>query len=128
MTRDARAAKQVVELAFATPAVVAMRTATFMAHAGAPRVVDVVEATRMVTEKWQAFGEAWLAIALVQQRACAQWWLACMRPAPGVPRGAQVSSLARRMHRANVAAFARGLVPIHRTATANVRRLGRRSR
>ncbi len=134
MKRNLRTLSRSIELAVAAPAVIALRTARLLPNAGASRAANHAEATRMVTEKLQAFGEAWLAIAFAQQHACLGWWLAFGRAAmraslaPRRSHAPTARALARRVHRANLAALAHGLAPIHRTATANLRRLSRRAR
>ncbi|HVZ42962.1 MAG TPA: hypothetical protein VHA82_04050 [Ramlibacter sp.] len=96
---NTRVARQVMELAFAAPQVVAHRTAR-MARAGArPTARDRAEFTRMGTEKFAAFCSSWAAM-----------W--------GAMYSAQFEMMSKVM--------AAGLAPVHTKAVANARRLGRR--
>lgn len=59
---------QAWEVAMATPAVVAHRTARMMLGGWPPDARDRAEYTRMVQEKGEAFVESWTAITLAWQR------------------------------------------------------------
>ncbi|HVF62785.1 MAG TPA: hypothetical protein VNE58_02175 [Casimicrobiaceae bacterium] len=118
-----------VELSLAAPAVIALRTAGMLSGGEGNRR----EMQRMTSEKVQAFGEAWTAMAMRQQRAQLEWWLAFSRswwtPARGFagpfdPRTQR--RLGKRIARSQAAIMATGIVPLHRTATANLRRLSKR--
>ena len=134
MTRRTASLTRSFELALAAPAVIAMRTARMMAAGSAPGPTDRREMSRMVSEKIGAFSESWVAMAARQQRAQVEWWMAFARAwwapwiagRPGFRFDARTSrALARRIQRSQEAVLARGVVPLHRTATANLRRLSR---
>ena len=123
-----------LELSFAAPAVIALRSARMIAAGTTPTAADRREMSRMVSEKVGAFSESWAAMAARQQRAQIDAWMQFMRVCwtswfagpmafaslVGAPRAAQ-----RRMRRAQTAVLASGLAPLHRVATANLRRLSR---
>ena len=124
-----------IELGIAAPAVIAMRTARMIAAGSSPNRSDRREMTRMATEKVLAFGEAWLAMAMRQQRAQVEWSLALWRAwfAPLTLAGrwmsmAGAASLSRQVARSQADVLVRGMAPLHRVATANARRLSRRRR
>lgn len=134
MTRRTASLTRSLELALAAPAVIAMRTARTMAAGATPRPADRREMSRMVSEKGRAFTESWFAMAARQQRAQVEWWLAFAQAwwapwiagRPGFRFDGRTSrALSRRFHRSQEAVLARGIVPLHRTATANLRRLSR---
>ena len=140
MTRR-RTLSRSLELAAAAPAVIALRSARMMAAGAAPTAADRREMSRMVTEKVGAFSQSWWLMASQQQRAFVQawvamaqaWWapwlrIASAHPFSPVPAGHDLRTLQRRLQRAQAAVLASGLAPLHRTATANLRRLSRRSR
>ena len=113
---SSRIATQVAELALAAPQVMAHRLARLAVAGASPSARDRGEFYRMSAEKVIAFYESWNAILLAQLRAnwalalCPfQWWWS---PA--------------RLRRTNLAILGAGLAPVHRRATANLRRLGRR--
>lgn len=123
-----------IELALAAPAVIAMRTARMMVAGANPTPADRREMSLMVSEKKHAFTQAWIAMAANQQRAQAQWWMALAqawwapwfagRPAIALEAPA-VQALWRKLQRSQEGVLASGILPIHRTATANFRRLSR---
>ncbi len=112
-----RLIRQSTELAVAAPAVVAHRL-TQMARAGlAPGPADHAELQRMTLEKVAAFQQGWMAMWLEAWR----WpWSLWSHGLPGArpPRGSAWEPWLR--------VAAAGLAPVHRKATANARRLGRR--
>ena len=126
-----------IELGAAVPAVIAMRTARMLAAGATPTARDRREMSRMVSEKVDAFGRSWWTMAARQQQVAFEAWLgfarACwgpwMRPFDALrsPAAARrdLRRLQRRLHRSQAGVFASGLVPLHRTATANLRRLSR---
>jgi len=130
-------AVRVLELAAAAPAVIALRTARVIAAGATPTTADRLEMSRMVDEKIDAFGRSWWAMAARQQQAAFETWLAIarlwaspwMQPflPPRTTAGArrEMKALQRRMTRSQAAVFAAGLAPLHRAATANLRRLSR---
>jgi hypothetical protein len=129
MPRRRNALTRSYELSLAAPAVIAMRSARMMAAGTTPTAADRKEMSRMVTEKVGAFAESWSAMTARQQRAqldawmqLMRWsWTACMRG----PSAFAAPAAQRRMQRAQAAVLASGLAPLHRVATANLRRLSR---
>jgi hypothetical protein len=130
-----------LDLALAAPAVIALRTARMLAAGNAPSAADRREASRMVTEKVDAFSRSAWAMAAQQQQAALglslafarAWWSAWLTPwnpggfaRPSARRN--FHALGRQLQHAQVAALARGLAPLRTTATSNLRRLSRRSR
>lgn len=133
MTRRRTVARS-LELALAAPAVIAMRTARMAAAGAAPSAADRREMSRMVSEKRRAFTESWFAMSARQQRAQVDWWMAYARACcalwmaarPGLMFDAKTArTLSKRMQRSQAAVLAHGLTPLHRTATANLRRLSK---
>lgn len=134
MARRTTTLTRALELALAAPAVVTMRTARMMAAGAAPGAADRREMSRMVSEKSRAFTESWFAMAARQQRAQVDWWMAfaraCWAPwmsaRPGFPfDAAMAGALSKRMQRSQAAVLGQALRPLHRTATANLRRLSK---
>ena len=134
MTRRTRTLARSLELSMAAPAVIAMRTARMMASGAAPSAADRREMSRMVSEKTSAFTRSWFAMAARQQRAQVEWWSAfaraCWSPSNALRPGfafdaAKARSLSKRMQASQASVLAHGLAPIHRTATANLRRLSK---
>ena len=102
--------KQVTDLAFATPSVVASRL-TRMALAGVnPSRRDQREFTRMSSEKVMAFYSSWAAM----------WMEAAFIPLKMMTGSVSVDPASDILEA--------GLKPIHKTAMANQRRLSRTSR
>ena len=102
-----------------------------MLAAGAtPNAADRREMLRMGSEKVEAFGAAYIAMAVEMQRQQLAWWVRTMRSlwlAPWSSWRSPHDGVAQ-MSRAWQVVAARGLAPIHRTATANARRLHRAPR
>ena len=104
--------RQSAELALAVPQVMAHRL-TRMALAGPfPNARDRREFHGMGHEKMLAFWQSWFAMGWALTQAGQQAWLAALQ-------GARVPLLDTE------AILSRGLAPVHRSATANARRLGR---
>jgi hypothetical protein len=135
----AAATRKSLELAIAAPAVVALRSAGMIAAGAKPRARDRREILRMGSEKAQAFGESWFAMMAHMQReqmaaGFALWrywqslWLAPwqLRVGNRLPGSRTQRAWARRMANSAASVLDRGLAPLHRTATANARRLARR--
>jgi hypothetical protein len=127
MTRR-RAMVRSFELGLAAPAVIAMRVAR-MGQAGAtPSAADRREMSRMVSEKTRAFTQSWFAMSARQQQAYVDGWMALAR-AWWTPwtmfGGGSARALAKRVQRSQASVLAHGLAPLHRTATANLRRLSK---
>lgn len=119
-------ARQQAELAWAAPQVMAHRIARMMAAGAVPDARDAAEFTRMFTEKTSAFSQAWVA------GWAALWWapwqvaMEVVRAQAGFG-GANALAPARRAWRRQGWGIAGSwLAPVHRTAVANARRLGRR--
>ena len=129
MARSRRTLSRSLELSLAAPAVIAMRTARMMAAGTTPTAADRKERSRMVSEKVGAFAESWSAMAARQQRAQIDAWTQLMRWSwtawMSGPSAFAAPAAQRRMQRAQAAVFASGLAPLHRVATANLRRLSR---
>ncbi|MGE4239290.1 polyhydroxyalkanoate granule-associated phasin [Ramlibacter sp.] len=127
MSRSTRSAAplalKLAEVGFATPQVMAMRLSRMALAGASPSPRDQAENRRMVDEKVAAFSQSWLAIWM-------NLWMMPMRLAPafvqslGGGRGSQ-NVLQQSIERASTAMFAAGLAPVHRTVTANARRLSR---
>ena len=103
-------AAQTVDLAFAVPQVLAHRI-------GRMAVGNSSELTRMSTEKFAAFGEAWSAMAL-------EAWLANQKFALSFMQSALLPGT-QQLNNAALDILASGMTPIRRRAVANARRLGR---
>jgi hypothetical protein len=123
---SARTSRHAAELAVAVPFVVAQRLARLAAAGPHPTARDRREFRRMVDEKGPAFAASWLAMwaegwRLQQQLAWSfarTWW------APWL--GSRGPGADRLVRNAVLRAWGSGLAPLHRAATANARRLGRR--
>jgi hypothetical protein len=119
-----------IELAIAAPAVVTTRTLRMLSAGATPDAADRREMLRMGSEKAQAFGAAYVAMAVEMQRQQLAWWARAMHSlwlAPWSLSRSPLDGLAQ-MSRAWEAVAARGLAPVQRTATANARRLHRAPR
>lgn len=109
-----------LDLWTAVPIVVAIRVGRMMTAGPSLSTRDHREFTRMGSEKFDAFGESWLAMVLQWQSECLRlattpWWLA---PDALQQAGNEFGrSLAKVAHQ--------GLEPIERRASANARRLAR---
>lgn len=134
--RKPNALRQAAELAVAAPQVVALRGARILAAGTSPDARDRHEIWRMGAEKMQAMGECMNAIALQMYRAqqewallaMRQWWAMWMNPWQwfGWWQAPLRSSAMQKRLRSDVAkAWASGLAPVHKRATANARRLSR---
>lgn len=110
--------------------VFAARTARMLAAGHNPTLADQREMLRMGSEKVDAFSTAWLAMTTRIAEAQVKWWLGAMQSFwSGAawlesPFARQRSDV-RRAQAAWLDVLDRGLAPIHRTATANARRLRR---
>jgi hypothetical protein len=109
---------QLAELSLAAPEVITRRVLQ-MARAGhRPSARDRAEMQRMASEKMVAFGAAWWSLAFDSALAWQRWLLQLvMRP------WAWTSGAMPAWPAFNAAMLSRALQPIHRRATANVRRL-----
>ncbi|MCY7271906.1 MAG: hypothetical protein LH485_07655 [Sphingomonas bacterium] len=131
--RMIRAGTMLGETLNASQNVVEHRTKTIETAMTDPLGADYVELGRMVTEKGAAFGAAgaslsrdWFAMQRdwnAQAMALSQMMMGKM---PG-PRAAQaMMARGQRLGSAALASGVRAMTPIHRAATANEKRLGRR--
>jgi len=121
-----------LEIGWAAPQVIAHRTRRMLSGGAFPVQADRDEFRRMFDEKAEAWFEAmwrmsaemgsqWVAISSSMMQP---WWLSGASPAAhwqSAWRGA-----ARRWVRSAPHIARLGLTPVHRRATANARRLGRR--
>lgn len=141
MKQSGKLMRQSAELAMAAPQVVAMRLAGMAAGGVAPDARTRGEYARMGIEKaiaaQQSFAAMGWQLFQVQQQwalqAMTQWMRLLAMPimgASGTHRALQalpaLGSPAVEMQRALVQIAQRGLDPVHRRATANLRRLRKR--
>ena len=151
----ARAGRDALVIATGAPQVIATRLARMAAHGANPSASDKREMHRMVNEKTQAFGNAWMAMgaqSMRMQQAMWQslmrswwqpWWLgagarafawpttamspmaACALPSRG--RQAQAArAMAATVNRGMTQMAAAGLAPVSRRVRSNVTRLSPR--
>jgi hypothetical protein len=120
--KHSRSLAKGVELSFAVPQVIAMRTARMLAAGVNPSARDRREFERMGTEKAQAFWESMSAMGLEMAKAQQQYALSAMRHwwAPWFAPWSAATSATRILEK--------GLGPVHRRASANARRLRKRRR
>jgi hypothetical protein len=114
------------ELAVAAPQVVAHRVAR-MALAG-PTLSerDRKEFRRMGAEKTAAFTASWNAMALQAFRAQQALWMSFVRSLWSLWLGGRaVPRIGPQLHNAMLGVLTQGMGPVHRTATANAKRLAR---
>ncbi|MBA2351857.1 MAG: polyhydroxyalkanoate granule-associated phasin [Burkholderiales bacterium] len=137
------------EVGIAAPQIIAHRTARMAAAGQTPNARDQREFNRMGQEKLDAFRESWTAMAMqtaafnmqLATQAAQQWfgaWTAFQRlMLAGTP--VQMAKAQETMLRSMATSFSsagnkqlsdsfsriasKGLAPVHKTATANVRRL-----
>jgi len=128
--KSLRMNKQVAELMFAVPQVVAHRLGRM--NAGGAKGRDRRELRLMCSEKVAAFGESWNQMAVQAFKANQQMahaWASAWSFPFGMPSNAatrkSVLRAAAQMQGATLQVLASGLAPVHRRATANARRLGR---
>ena len=109
----ARLARQLTELAFAAPQVVAHRTAGIARAGNSPSPGDIAEIFRMSNEKVLAFYQSW-----------GRMWLAAIGSYANFFKSYQSAMTA------GTKVLSAGVAPVHSKAVANARRLGgkRRSR
>lgn len=128
-----RAGTMLSETLSATQAVVEHRSRTIEQAMSDPTGADLVELGRMVSEKSAAFGAAGLSLSkdwFAMQRD----WSAQMSDLsammigkfPGPGKAQAMMTRSQRLGSAALASGVRAMTPIHRTATANEKRLGRR--
>jgi len=132
--RMVRAGTMLSETLSATQRVVEHRSKTIERAMNDPLSADLGELGRMVSEKNAAFGAAgaslsrdWLAMQrdwTAQMNDVAAMMLGRM-PSPG--KAQTMVARGQRLGSAALASGVRAMTPIHRAATANERRLGKRS-
>ena len=115
------------ELAFAVPQVVAHRVTRMALSGRTLSARDRKEFELMVAEKNAAFIESWNAMAvqavLANQALAASFFKSFFTVAQGKKLSAARS--AAQFQRAALKVLGKGLVPVHRKATANAKRLAR---
>ena len=128
--RSLRMGKQATELMFAVPQVVAHRLGRL--NNARPSARDRREFHLMSSEKVAAFGESWKQMAVQMLKANQQmaqvWasaWSSPLRISSNAATRKSFWRAAAQMQGATLQVLASGLVPVHRQATANARRLGR---
>jgi len=135
-----RSTSRALELALAAPQVIALRSLRTLAAWDRPTARDRREWALMTTEKADAFTRSiaamngqWLRAGfewpVVLMREWWRWWLVPWTTAAGFapPRRGR-SAIERHWQRSAARAFDAGLAPVHATAVANLRRLGRAKR
>lgn len=120
-------ARQHVELAWAAPQVITHRTARMLAAGVTPDARDAAEFTRMFAEKTTAFSQAWIASWAAMAWAPYKVAMDMLRPGTALTRGGTMDfGAVSRAWRGQAWGIAgSGIAPVHRTAVANARRLGR---
>lgn len=134
------------ELGVAVPQVMAHRTARIAAAGHMPSDCDRMEFMRMGQEKIEAFAESWSAMAMqmttfnlqFSSLAARQWWGAwaalpqlmlagspdrMIKTQAALLRAMTSGAGNRQLSDSLSRIVAKGLAPVHRTATANVKRL-----
>lgn len=137
------AMSQAAEIAMAAPLVIALRSARMLAAGVEPNARDRREFRRMGVEKGQAYVESMNAMAMQTYRECVLhamrlWWAACCSPRTmlswcSTPRSRTMSvplfgfsaQSQKEFQRSFLKVLERGLMPVHRRATGNARRLMR---
>jgi hypothetical protein len=131
--RLVRAGTMWSETLTAAHAVVGHRRTTIEHALGDPFAADHVELGRMVSEKAAAFGAAGASLArdtlamqadLVAQAAALGALMMGQLPTPGASRA--MVDRSRRIGSAALASSLRAMAPVHKAATSNARRLGRK--
>jgi len=128
--KSLRVSKQATELMFAVPQVVAHRLGRL--NSARPSAHDRREFQLMSSEKFAAFSESWKQMAVQMLKANQQmahaWasaWSSPLRISSNATARKSFLRAAAQMQGATLQVLASGLVPVHRRATANARRLGR---
>lgn len=118
-------ARKATELGFAVPQVVGYRLARLAAAGPAPSARDRREFQLMGVEKIAAFSESWFAMSMAiwQANLALGSSMLGMMAMPWI--GAPPMQPGRQWQSAMTGALDKGFAPIHRTATANARRLAR---
>ena len=116
-----RLARQVAELAFAAPQVVAHRTAQMATAGPRPSARDQAEFLRMGAEKVDAYFQSWSAMWTAGWKAA---WANQLDLAHAASSTA--TSAAAAATNAALGILSAGMAPVHRRAVSNAKRLGRR--
>ena len=133
-SKQLRLARRSAELAHAVPQVMATRMNRMMFSGPLPSSRDQQEFYRMGTEKFEAFGEAWLAMAWqttqVQQQFSLwwmqTWWKVALGGWMNPPSlGSLSTGASRNLVNGLLDVTMRGMAPLHSRAVANAQRLGR---
>ena len=136
-SKQLRLARRSAELAHAVPQVMATRMNRMMFSGPLPSSRDQQEFYRMGTEKFEAFGEAWLAMAWQTTQAQQQfslwwmqtWWKVALGGWMNPPTLQHLSTSAQQRVLASMLDVThRGITPVRRRAVANARRLNRSAR
>jgi len=128
LSRSISLATKSAQLAVAASQVMAHRMSR-MASAGANYADhDLQELARMGSEKQTAFLASWNAMALQALRCQHAFMLAWFQAAwmPWSSSRMSPASIASQLQSAAMATLLSGLGPVHRTAVANAKRLGRK--
>ncbi len=128
-----RAGTMMSETFSATQAVVEHRTRTIETAMNDPMGADLVELGRMVSEKSAAFGAAGMSLS-TDWFAMQRDWNAQVNDLsammlgrmPGPGKAQAMIKRSQRLGSAALASGVRAMSPIHKAATANQRRLGRK--
>ena len=130
-----RAGTMLSETLTATQAVVEHRSRTIEQAMVDPMAADLVELGRMVSEKSTAFGVAgaslskdWLAMQRDYYAQVSDVSAIMLGKLPSAAAANAMMTRGQRLGSAALASGVRAMTPIHRTATANERRLGRSGR
>lgn len=128
-----RAGTMMSETFTATQAVVEYRSKTIETAMNDPIGADMVELGRMVSEKSTAFGAAgaslskdWFAMQRDWNAQAAALSAMMMGRMPGPQAAQAMMARGQRLGSAALASGVRAMTPVHRAATANQRRLGRK--
>ncbi len=124
-----RIATQTAGLAIAVPKVVAIRMARMALAGPNPTSRDRTEFQRMGTEKLEAIGESWNAMAWQMVRANQALALSMMRSwwSPWFGRQPSLASAMQQAQGAALGVLGAGMAPVSRRARANAKRLGKSS-
>ena len=133
--RMIRAGTMLSETLSATQSVVGHRSKAIESAMSDPLGADYAELGRMVSEKSVAFGAAgtslsrdWLAMQRDWNAQVADLSSMMLGRVPGPRKALAMAARGQRLGSAALASSVRAMTPIHRTATANQRRLGKAKR
>lgn len=115
------------ELACAAPFVIGHRVARMAVAGASPSTRDRAEFALMAHEKATAFSSAWQAMGAEAFVASQSLGLSAMRSwtAAAFGRPGSLGAASAEWNRAVLGVLDKGLAPIHRTAVANAKRLGK---